>query len=176
MQLGMERSGAASLRPHVAGLLNSVKLLGSFLLMLLFQACQTSQPLSSESRLAAVELKGNTPGQIAEATIEVFRANGYKAFMKNFTNLVFEKKASRMDDIAYGDWMGDEPMWVRVKASILPIGEARFRLQCNAFLVRDKNGSTEEELRVKYRSGPYQKLLNEVARRLGTPTEPGKST
>ena len=128
-------------------------------------SCKTD-PRPEAARFASIELQGNTPGQIANVATAVFRDHGYKAVQTGYANLVFEKEASRMDNVAYGDWLADKPVWIRVKAAIVPLAEARFRLQCQAFLVKDKNEAMEEELKVKFRSGPYQKLLDEIGQRL----------
>ena len=124
--------------------------------------------------LAAVVLRGNTPGQIGQVTTEVFRANHYSVAESGLTRLIFEKKGSGMNEFAYGSWLGDERVWVRVRASIIAAGEATFRLECRAWLVRDRGSAAEEEISVgRMHRRPYEKLLNEVADRLaGTPTFP----
>jgi hypothetical protein len=112
-------------------------------------------------------LQGNTPGQISNAVLGVFVAHGYAAGPATYTSLMFEKQASKMDNIAYGDWISDVPVWLRVKVRIVPISEACFRLQCHAFLVTDRNEVLEHEREIKHHNKPYQELLNEVAERLG---------
>ena len=53
------------------------------------------------------------------------------------------------------------------KLNIAPIGEARFRLECVPVLVKDKGGSTEEEIKISsMHHRPYQDLLDQVAARL----------
>ena len=130
--------------------------------------CRSAGP-SSAKPFASVEIKGNTPGQIHDVAVEVFREHGYKLAKPGLTRLVFERQGSTMDNLAYGNWIGDTPVWVRVKASIVPVAEAVFRLQCEAFLVRDAGSPIiEEEIKISHlRSGPYQKILDEVARRFG---------
>jgi len=119
----------------------------------------------AEGRFASVEIEGNTPGQIHNVAVEVFERDGYQVANKGLDTMVFEKEATKWGNFAYGDWGGDAPVWVRVKASIVAAGERRFRLQCHAFMVRDRGGATEEEIAC-YRSAPYQKLMNEVAQLL----------
>jgi hypothetical protein len=55
-----------------------------------------------------------------------------------------------------------------VKAEIVELGEGSNRLQCQTYMVRNAGDSFfEEETRLtNMRSGPYQKLLNEVAQRM----------
>jgi hypothetical protein len=116
--------------------------------------------------LASVIISGNTPGQIREAVKEVFRENGYQVSQTDAGGLILEKEASRMSNLAYGSWLGDSSVWIRVKTSIVPDGEMAFRLECSAFLVRDKGSAAEEELgQGKLHKKQYQKLLEEVAAR-----------
>ena len=127
--------------------------------------CRSTEP-GIEPNLASVLISGNTPGQIRDAAVEVFGENGYAATQTTPGNMVFEKKGSGMNNFAYGNWLGDTPIWVRVKAKVVPSGEMTCRLLCNVFLVRDRGSATEEELPVsKVHKGKYKKLLKEVAER-----------
>jgi hypothetical protein len=124
---------------------------------------------SASGGFASVMISGNTPGQIRNKTVEVFRADGYKVARSDPDHMIFEKEGSGMNNFAYGNWVGDTLVWVRVKASVVAAGEMTFRLQCRAYIVRDIGGSTEEEIPLSgFRKGPYQKLLEEVARRFST--------
>jgi len=123
--------------------------------------CTSNKP--APARFASVELQGNTPGQIHDAAVEVFQKHGYKVANKALDQIVFEKQGTKWDSFAYGDW--DAPVWVRVKAAVVPLAEAKFRLQCHAYMVRDLGGTTEEEVAC-LRGAPYQKLMEEVAEHL----------
>lgn len=132
--------------------------------MLLIAGCATRD---KPSYIASVEIKGNTPGQIAAVTEAVFAENGYKLAGGSSTKPVFEKTGSGMNKFAYGDWVGDTEVWVRVKVNISPIEEAVCRVDCTPFLVKDKGRSMEEEIKVSsVHHKPYQKLLDDIAGRL----------
>ena len=93
-----------------------------------------------------------------------------KATLTDPRSMVFEKEGSSMNNFAYGSWLGDSKVWIRVKGSVILIGERRSRLECTAFLVRDIGSATEEELPVRgMHRGQYQKLLDQVAQRLNRP-------
>jgi hypothetical protein len=130
--------------------------------------CKTD-PRPPPARFASVELQDHTPIQIAAAATAVFRDHGYKLSRKSTFGLVFEQQASNLNNLAYGNWIGDQPVWQRVKVEIIALSDAHYRLQCHAFLVRDRNGPTEEELHVRFRSSPFQNLMDQVAHRLATP-------
>jgi hypothetical protein len=119
---------------------------------------------SPGSRFAWVVIRGNTPGQIENVTREVFVENGYLSATSRSNTMVFERKGSALDEVAYGGLI-NQAVWVKVTADVVPVGEAAFRLECNAYRVEDKGTPTEEETRL-WRSHPYQKLLDQVATRL----------
>ncbi len=99
--------------------------------------------------------------------MQTFGAHDYDAVPAGWNMLVFEKKATGWNKLAYGNWVDDIPLYLRVKASILPAGEETFRLECQAFMVRDRGSATEEDIKLgKSRSRPYQEILEEVAARL----------
>ena len=139
--------------------------IGLGLVTFVLAGCQTDST-SLPAHVAAVELRGNTPGQIADVVVAVFGKHDFNLAHRTYLELVFEKQASRMDNLAYGNWISDQPVWLRVRVTMTPLSEARFRLECRPVLVLDKNQAMEEELKAKLRTGPYQKLLDEVAGRL----------
>jgi hypothetical protein len=136
---------------------------------LLFAGCHTTEKSAEEkptsSAWASVQIHGNTPGQISQVTSEVFKEHGFTRGGQPKGGLVFEKEASKFSNLAYGNWIGDVPVWTRVKVSIVPAGEATYSLECTAYNVRDKGGATEEEIKMHMGKGTYQKLLDEIAAR-----------
>jgi len=136
------------------------------LLALASLGCKSTQHRASH--FASVEIRGNTPGQIHDAATAVFLENGYKLAKPGLTSFVFEKEASKLSNFTHGSWAGDAPVVVRVKVSIVPVAEADFRLECDAFMVRDAgSGLLEDESHVsRLYAGSYQKLLDKVAGRL----------
>jgi len=117
---------------------------------------------------ASVRIQGSTPEEIRDATVAVFKQDGYQAVRTVPPDLVFEKEGSRWDRIAYGSWVDDAPVAIRVKASIVPLSEGAFRLQCTAYMVRSKGDPVfEDEVRLRNNhSKPYQALLDKVLGRL----------
>ena len=140
-------------------------LLGLWLaLVSLGASCSLTTP-SGQKRFAEVEIRGNTPGQIQAAAVEVFLRNGYQVARASSRQVVFEKPGSGWHNFAYGNWL-DEPVWVRVKLDLTASGEAIWRVECHAYVLRDKGRATEEELPLsRMKSKPYQKMLEEVAAR-----------
>jgi hypothetical protein len=137
---------------------------------LLGAGCKSTDKPES-ARFASVEIRGNTPGQIRDVVVAVFQEHGYILARTGMTKFVFEQKGSSWNNLAYGNWIGDTPIWIRVKVAVVPVVEATYRIECHAFMLRGRGESTEEEIRITgLHSGPYQKLLDEVAGRLnGSP-------
>ncbi len=130
--------------------------------------CKSADKPASAS-FASVRIAGHTRTQIRNVTMSVFQDEGYVLAGVDGSDLVFEKEGSTWDRVAYGNWIDDKPVWVRVKVSLVPLSEGVFRLQCQAFKVRDKGDAVfEEELRLRgNRSKPYQAVLDKVLGQLG---------
>ncbi len=132
--------------------------------------CSSAQKDESAPWIAVV-IQGNTPGQIRNMTETVFRENGYLVTRTGPNNLVFEKRAGKLSNLAYGSWLDDEPVWERAKVAIVPVAEMTFRLECNARLITDRGGPIEEETKMRgLRRGPYEAILKEVVRRFQSKT------
>lgn len=143
----------------------SIILLGA----LLCAACGTGKPASAS--FASVVIKGKTPEEICQAAGTVFQADGYMVGSLSPSGMLFQKEASRGASLAYGgvvDTHYGSTTAVRVRASLVDLGAGSYRLQCKAFMVRNANDSffQDESPLANFRSGPYQKLLNKVAKQL----------
>lgn len=113
--------------------------------------------------LASVEIVGHEAAEIRQATTKVFAENGYE----RVAGLVFEKKGSTWNSLAYGGW-SRQPVWVRVRVSLRPHRTGRQVLGCDAYLVRDRNGDFLEEERKPWvsRRGECERILNQIKARL----------
>jgi hypothetical protein len=117
-------------------------------------------------RTASVDIRLNTPRQISEVVQAVFHDQGYVLVHTERLKLVFEKEASAAASLAYGSWM-DKTVWVRVKVSMTLAGEETVHVQAIAFHVQERGTSIEKEIPERgLQPKPFQKLLDEVARRL----------
>ena len=128
----------------------------------------SSTPASAS--FASVTIHGHSPEEIGQATVQVFREAGYSGGAGG-RQMVFQREGSRGENIAYegiaNTHYGSQTA-VRVKTELVDLGENSYRLQCQAYMVRGAGDSfMEEEQRLaNIRSGPYQKLLNQVQKRL----------
>ena len=145
-----------------------VVVLLSALLMLFGAGCGATKPASAS--FASVIIREQEPEVISKTAVAVFQEDGYKASSAG-GQLIFEKEASRMTNVAYEGLVGSHygaQTLVRVKVSLVDLGAGAHRLQCQAFVVKDAGDSffAEEQKLTNVRSRPYQNLLDEVASRL----------
>jgi hypothetical protein len=136
---------------------------------LLAAGCASSKPASAS--FASVVIKGKTPEQICQTTGQVFQDDEYRVLLLGPDDMRFEKEGSRMQSLAYNGVVGTHEgagIAIRVKAELVDLGMGSYRLQCQAYMVRNAGDSffQEENRLSNARSGPYQSLLNKVAKRL----------
>ena len=139
------------------------------LLLLLGAGCHLGRPGSAS--FASVPIQNHPVAEINTTLVKVFRAHGYTGYVDSPTALSFEREGTRGEDISYNGVVGAHyggRTLVRVKTEIVDLGAGASRLQCQAYMVRAAGDSFyEEEIRVaNFRSGPYQDILNEVAKQL----------
>lgn len=109
---------------------------------------------------AAAKISGVSAEAIRSEMAKVFSVAEYQA-TPTAEGFVFEREGERRDQIAYGSVIDAQPVRIRVKVQIVPLGGEVHRLQCIAYAVRGQR--VEEEIRLPYyRSGPYQDLLEKV--------------
>jgi hypothetical protein len=152
----------------------AVALLGS-LLVLTGAGCSSSGTPTSAS-FASVTLRGYSLQQIGTTTKQVFQEAGYSGgSFYRMEQMVFERGGSTMNNLAHGGLTSAQSgtgVTERVKTELVSLGVDTYRLQCQAYMVRNAGDSfyTEEQRLSSFRSGPYQKLLDEVAKRLASTT------
>jgi len=136
---------------------------------ILAAGCRTGEPTSAS--FASVVISGRTPEEICQTAGKVFQENGYAVGSLNPSAMVFQKEGTQGQSLAYGglvDTYYGSTTAVRVRAALVDLSGGTYRLQCKAYMVRNANDSffEDESALLNFRSGPYQKLLDEVAKRL----------
>ena len=135
-----------------------------------FSGCSTGKPASAS--FASVVIPNQPSEQIQQTTVLVFQEAGYKALRGTGGRMIFEKEGSRGQQMTYGGLGGavyGAAVSVRVRAEIVDlVGQEARRLQCKAYIVHDAGAGVfeDEQPMANFRSGPYQKLLDEVAGKL----------
>ena len=131
--------------------------------------CGLTKPQGAS--FASVKIPNRSPQQIQQTTMQVFREDGYAGFEAGPGQMVFQREASKMTNIGQngitGSYYGAQTI-IRVRAQIVDLGTGTYRLQCQAYFVRNPGQTMleDEHAMVNARRIPYQDLLNKVAKRL----------
>ncbi len=148
---------------------------GGLLLTLLAGCTFWNKPVSDS--FASVTITNTTYVDVQAVTIQVFRAAGYKltSIDTNSDMMVFDKEGTHGQNFAYNsvfDMDSGQAITDRVKTVLRnDLGDSTFLLCCQAYIVQDANGTlSPNEMQVSnMRSGPYQKILDEIAHQLNPP-------
>jgi hypothetical protein len=131
--------------------------------------CRSAGKPASAS-FASVVITDRSVAQILDTTIAVFREDGYTPFA-NGSELVFDKEGSRLNTLSRDGLVATQAgavTVVRVKVELIELGPGSQRLQAHAFMVSGAGDSffEDEHKLADFRGRPYQRLLDEVAKRL----------
>jgi hypothetical protein len=144
--------------PFVAGLLAfcAVSLVG----------CQSAKQPGSMSH-ASIQVKGHSLEDIRQTATAVFRDAGYSLVATSQEEMVFDRPGSRRDATKWGGWSAAGVI-MRVKVGLSRMTDGSELLEAEVYAVQN---SDDEFFRTERRNivlnrRPYQKLLDETARRL----------
>jgi hypothetical protein len=135
------------------------------LLLILGGGCRSTT--NGPPAFAAVTLHGHPPETIRQTVATVFTEKGFYDNSRS-KEWIFDRRTSTMSQWVHGGWFDRDSVRERVRLRLIPLGEGIYRLEAKAAMVRDAGEIFfEEESRMtRLRSAPYQKLLNQVERRL----------
>ena len=136
--------------------------LGAVLLV----GCRSAQQPGSMSH-ASVQVQGHSVAEIQQTATEVFRAEGYALTLATPGEMVFERPGSRRDAAKWGGWSG-QGVTMRVKVGLSKMTDGGYLLEADAYAVQNSDDPSfrTESRNILLNRRPYQKLLDEVARRL----------
>ena len=128
--------------------------------------CQSSKQPGSMSH-AAVQIQGQSPANIRQATTAVFTENGFARTAATDESMVFERPGSRRDALKWGGWAG-AGVTMRVKVAVTQMVNGRYLETADVYAVQNSDDPffrTESRVALANRR-PYQDLLDQVAKRL----------
>jgi hypothetical protein len=125
----------------------------------------------ASASFASVTIENHSPQEIADATTKVFGEEGYTGGLQGQGKMVFQKEASRATTLSHEGLFATQSgarTVNRVRLEIVRLsGGSSYRLQGQAYVVRDAGDLLEDEVRLtNVRSAPYQSLLNKVKKQL----------
>ena len=112
---------------------------------------------------AAITMKARSAFDVTSVVERVFVDEGYQTTQRTGEGLTFERSASRMDNVLYGDW-NEGDVVQRVRVTIVSKGEERYRLGAIPYVVRDAHDVSFEDQhrRAQLFSFRYRRLLKDV--------------
>jgi hypothetical protein len=127
--------------------------------------CRSTQPGSMSH--ASVQIRGHSLAEIQQTTTAVFLEQGYALAAASTEEMVFERPGSRRDAAKWGGWSG-EGVTMRVKVRLSKTPDGSPLLQADAYAVQNSDDDffRTESRNILLNRRPYQKLLDETARRL----------
>lgn len=148
---------------------------GMLLLAVIFAiGCRSLDKPASVSFASVILSNTYNMAQIQEATMTVFQQNGYQNVPQPDDALVFEREATRGEQISYAGLVGaqaGDKVIIRVRVKIEVRDASTYWLGCKAYAVCNPDQpvfSTSTAL-LNFQSGPYQKLLDNVKGTLQRP-------
>ena len=145
--------------PRYAGVLLVLATLGS-------AGCKSLDKPASAG-FASVVISNQGLEKIHQAADTVFANNGYQSIRNPDGTQVYEKEATRGEQIAYAGLVGaheGERTIVRVRMGIQKYGSHGYLLDCKAWVVTSPGDRVFEQSYALFgfQSKPYQKILNEI--------------
>lgn len=127
--------------------------------------CKTTD-LAKDGSLASIVISGHSEDEIRQATIEVFKANGFN----QTTGLTFDKPGTKNDTLMFGG-LDSTRVWIRMRVHVSDQGKGRYALGCDAYAVQNHGDIlVETESRLRFAKGEEcLDLLNQINQQLSSP-------
>jgi hypothetical protein len=149
-----------------------VKGAGMFVILatIFFSGCSSMEKPESAS-FASVVIANQAPEKIRQTTIAVFQDSGYQIVPQSDSSLVFEREATRREQLDYAGFAGTQQgdkVVIRVRVQIRTKDPNSYWLECKAFAVRNPGQPVFEQTTplFNFQSKSYQKLLDQVAKKM----------
>jgi hypothetical protein len=141
------------------------------ILAAIFSAGCKSMDKPESASFAAVVISNQSVAAIQQAAVSVFQENGYTALTLDDGSTGFQREATEREQRQYAGIVGaheGDKVVMRVRIKIEPKNPGAYWLSCKAYAVLNPGQGIFETTTALFgfQSGPYQKLLNQVAARL----------
>jgi len=116
---------------------------------------------------ASARINGHTVAEIQQTATVVFREEGYTLVASSPQEMVFDRPGSWRDAFKWGGWEA-KGVTIRVKVRFSGLVNGGWLLQADAYAVQNSDVPffRTESRNILLNRHPYQKLLNQVAKRL----------
>ena len=122
-----------------------------------------------DNNLASVTITNRSMPEISGAIQTVFQSHYFQGGPVGPDRFVYERPGSRMNDLAYGSYMFNEKITVRVTLNAQPVYGNQVLLSCNAALIEDAEDPVFKDTHHvrMLQKWPYQDLLKDIKQQLG---------
>jgi len=119
--------------------------------------------------LAAVTITNRPMADVKTAVTNVFVARMFQGGQSGTNQFTFRRPASSMDNLAYGSYMFEQTVTVKVVVTTRQQTPDVIIVGCNAWLVKAENEPVfQEDHPVRsLGKGPYEELLKEIKKQVG---------
>jgi len=136
--------------------------------------CSSLDKPASVSFASVILNRSYSNEQIQQAAVKVFQQNGYQNVPRPDEPLVFEREATRGEQISYAGFVGaqnGEKVVIQVRLKVEIRDAYTYWLGCRAYAVcnPDKPIYSTTTAMFNFQSGPYQKLLDNIKGTLQRP-------
>lgn len=130
--------------------------------------CQTFNATPS-GNLASVTITNQSMSAVANAVAAVFATHGFEGGQTGANQFTFTCPGSRTDNLAYGSYMFDEVVTVKVVVTTKQLNPNSIYLGCNAWLIEAANDPVfQDEHKVRLlRKWAYAQLLKDIQTQFG---------
>lgn len=141
------------------------------ILAAIFSAGCKSMDKPESAGFAAVVISNQSVQSIQQAAVSVFQENGYTAMTLDDGSTGFQREATEREQRQYAGFVGaheGDKVVIRVRIKVEPKNPSAYWLSCKAYAVTNPGQGVFENTTALFgfQSGPYQKLLDQVAARL----------
>jgi hypothetical protein len=119
--------------------------------------------------LASVTISNRPMSEVQTAITNVFVARMFSGGKSGTNQFTYKRAGSSMDNLAYGSYMFDHPVTLKVVVTTRQQTPDLIVVGCNAWLVEAENDPVFQENHPVHslRKGPYEELLKEIKMQVG---------
>jgi hypothetical protein len=137
-------------------------------LVIVTTGCQSfDEPATSN--LASVTITNRPMADVQAAVTNVFVARQFTGGQSGTNQFTYRRPGSRADNIAYGSYMFDRSVTVKVVVTTQQQAAGEIVVGCNAWLVESENDPVFQENHPvrRFGRGPYEQLLKDIKTQVG---------
>ena len=130
--------------------------------------CQSFSNVPS-GKLASVTITNQSMANIATAIATVFTSHGFSGGPTGANQFTYTCPGSRTDNLAYGSYMFDEMVTIKVVVTTKQLASNSIYVGCNAWLIEGANDAVFQDAHQvrQLRKWPYEQLLKDIQAQLG---------